>query len=124
MDSAVSLIGLLAWLQTKHFAADYLLQPGWVLRGKGDLHHPGGYAHAAIHAAGTVPGLWLCGLDAMTVMVLALAEFLIHYLIDHLKALHAHRHPAAVTTRGYWAAHGADQLLHHLTYTGILAVAI
>lgn len=124
MESAVSLIGLLAWLQAKHFAADYLLQPGWVLRGKGDLRHPGGYAHAAIHAACTIPGLWLCGLDAIAVMLLALAEFMIHYLIDHLKAVHSHFRPTAMTTRAYWAAHGADQLLHHLTYTGILAFAM
>jgi hypothetical protein len=124
MESAVPLVGLLVWLQAKHFAADYLLQPGWVLRGKGDFRHPGGYAHAAIHAMGTIPGLWLCGLDAVTVAVLALAEFLIHYLIDHLKAVHSHLHPAGMTTRAYWAAHGADQLLHHLTYTGILVAVM
>jgi len=124
MESAVSLIGLLAWLQAKHFIADYVLQPAWILRGKGDLRHPGGYAHAAVHALGTVPGLWLCGLDVVMVSVLALAEFLIHYMIDHLKAVHSHAHPTAMTTRAYWAAHGADQLLHHLTYTGILAVVM
>lgn len=124
MDSAVSVIGLLAWLQAKHFAADYLLQPGWVLHGKGDLRHPGGYAHAAIHAVGTIPGLWLYGLDAALVVVLALTEFVVHYLIDHVKAVHSHTHPTAMTTRAYWAAHGADQLLHHLTYTGILVVVM
>lgn len=124
MESAVSLVVLLAWLQAKHFAADYLLQPDWVLRGKGDLRHPGGYAHAAIHAVGTIPGLWLCGVDAMTVALVALAEFLIHYLIDHLKAVHSNAHPTEMTTRTYWAAHGADQLLHHLTYTGILVVVM
>lgn len=123
MECAFSLISLLAWLQAKHFAADYLLQPGWVLRGKGDLHHPGGYAHAAIHAAGTIPGLLLFGLDAKTVTLLAVAEFLIHYLIDHVKAVHSHLYPVAMTTRAYWASHGADQLLHHLTYTGILVMA-
>ncbi|MEI1252170.1 DUF3307 domain-containing protein [Rhizobium aouanii] len=123
MESAFSLISLLAWLQAKHFAADYLLQPGWVLRGKGDLHHPGGYAHAAIHVAGSIPGLLLFGLDAKTVTLLAVAEFLIHYLIDHVKAVHSHLYPVAMTTRAYWASHGADQLLHHLTYTGILVVA-
>lgn len=124
MEGAGSLVGLLAWLQAKHFAADYLLQPSWILRGKGDLRHPGGYAHAAIHAAGTIPALWLCGLDAMTIGGLSLAEFMIHYLIDHLKAVHSHLRPAAMTTRAYWAAHGADQLLHHLTYTGILVVVM
>ncbi|MEH7905107.1 DUF3307 domain-containing protein [Rhizobium laguerreae] len=124
MESASFLIGLLAWLQVKHFAADYLLQSTWILQGKGDIRHPGGYIHAAIHVAGTLPGLFLFGLDGVSIAVLALGEFLIHFTIDHLKAVHSRRHPAAVTTRPYWAAHGADQLLHHLTYTGILAAAM
>jgi len=120
MESAVSLIGLLAWLQAKHFAADYVLQPAWILRGKGDFRHPGGYAHAAVHALGTVPGLLLFGLNGLPVAVLALSEFTGHFLIDHVKAIHSRNHPAAVTTRAFWAAHGLDQLLHHLTYTLLL----
>src|SRR5262245_25372836 len=38
-------------LEVKHYIADYFLQPAWMLVGKGDLRHPGGYAHAAVHAA-------------------------------------------------------------------------
>ncbi|NEK18440.1 DUF3307 domain-containing protein [Rhizobium leguminosarum] len=124
MESASFLIGLLAWLQVKHFAADYLLQPAWILQGKGDIRHPGGYIHAAIHVVGTLPGLLLFGLDGVTVAVLALGEFLIHFTIDHLKAVHSRRHPAVAMSRGYWAVHGADQLLHHLTYTGLFAVVM
>jgi hypothetical protein len=124
MESAFSLIGLLAWLQVKHFVADYLLQPGWVLEAKGDFRRAGGYAHAAIHVAGTIPGLLLFGLGGMTIAVLALGEFVSHFLIDHLKAVHSRSRPADVTTRAYWAAHGFDQLLHHLTYTAILLVAV
>ena len=124
MESALSLIGLLAWLQVKHFVADYLLQTHWILRGKGSLRHPGGYAHATIHAAGTIPGLASFGLDSTTVAVLTLSELLVHFLIDHFKAIHSHNRPAAVTSRAFWAAHGGDQLLHQLTYVGILALAI
>jgi hypothetical protein len=102
MESALSLIGLLAWLQAKHFVADYLLQTHWILRGKGNIRHPGGYAHAAIHAAGTVPGLLLFGLDALPVVILALGELGGHFLIDHIKAIHTRNHPAAVTTWAFW----------------------
>jgi hypothetical protein len=123
MESTLPLIGLLAWLQVKHFVADYLLQTAWILHGKGDLRHLGGYVHAAIHVGGTVPGLVMFGLDGATVLVLALSEFAVHFIVDHCKAVYSRRDPAAVTTRRFWAAHGADQLLHHLTYTGILAVA-
>lgn len=124
MESALSLIALLAWLQVKHFVADYLLQPGWILEAKSDFRRAGGYAHAAIHVAGTIPGVLLFGLGGMTIAALALGEFVIHLLVDHLKAVHSRSHPADVTTRAYWAAHGFDQLLHQLTYTAILLVAV
>lgn len=124
MENALSLIGLLAWLQVKHFAADYVLQPAWILRGKGDFRHPGGYAHAAIHAAGTIPGILLFGLDSLPVALLALCEFAGHFLIDHVKAIHTRNHPAVVTTRAFWVAHGLDQLLHHLTYTLLLLAVV
>jgi hypothetical protein len=122
MQNAYPLIGLLAWLQFKHFIADYLLQPDWILRGKGNLRHPGGYVHAALHATGSLPALALLGLSVPGIASIVAAEFVVHLAIDHVKAIHSHRTAAAITTRAYWAAHGADQLLHHLTYTGILVL--
>lgn len=122
MQGAYSLIGLLAWLQFKHFVADYLLQPAWILRGKGDLLHPGGYAHAGLHALGSLPALMLFDLNGVWLAMLMAGEFSLHFVIDHFKAIHAHKRPAAMTTRAYWAAHGADQFLHHLTYVGMLAL--
>jgi hypothetical protein len=116
------LLGLLAWLQVKHFAADYLLQTPWIIAGKGDFRRAGGYVHAAIHVAGTLPGLVLCGLGAGLVALVLLCEFVIHFAIDHLKALQARARPQAPTSSRFWAMHGADQLAHHLTYTAILAV--
>ena len=38
---------LFVGLELKHYVADYFLQPGWMLAGKGDFRQPGGYAHAA-----------------------------------------------------------------------------
>lgn len=120
MPDAHFLIGALAWFQFKHFAADYLLQPAWIIRGKGNLWHPGGYAHAALHALGSLPALISLGLGVTWIVTLALAEFAVHFAIDHLKAIYGRRRPSPTMTRVDWAAHGADQLLHHLTYTGIL----
>jgi len=124
MESAFFLIGLLAWLQVKHFIADYLLQPGWILKAKGDFFRVGGYAHAAIHVAGTVPGLLLFGTDGLIIIALAFGEFVSHFLIDHLKAVYGRSHPVDVMARSYWAAHGFDQLMHHLSYAAILLVTV
>jgi len=124
MNMAVFLIGMLAWLQIKHFVADYLLQPGWVLGAKGHFDKPGGYVHAAIHVCGSLPVLIMGGLSTGWVLGLAAAEFIIHYLVDHLKAVHARTHPHPTNTFAFWALHGADQLMHHLTYSGILLVIL
>jgi hypothetical protein len=123
METATVLIGVIVWLQVKHFVADYLLQPAWILEGKGHLAKPGGYVHAGLHACGSLPVYVLVGLSATTITALALIEFVVHYAIDHFKAVQSLvRHPP-VNTQVFWALHGADQLLHQLTYSG-LALAI
>ena len=80
----------------------------------------GGYVHAGLHACGSLPVLYFGGLSEVGIAGVAAAEFVIHYLIDYVKAVHAHLRPHDVTTRTFWALHGADQFLHHLTYSGML----
>jgi hypothetical protein len=118
------LLGLLVWLQVKHFAADYLLQSRWMISGKGHFDQPGGYVHAGIHIAGTAPALLYSGIGASLVLALLAAEFVIHFTVDHLKALQARVKPQSPSSARFWAAHGADQLAHHLTYSGILFVVM
>jgi hypothetical protein len=116
------LIGLLVWLQVKHFVADYLLQSPWIIGGKGHFDQPGGYVHAGIHIAGTAPALIYAGIGGGLVALLLVAEFVIHFAVDHLKALQSRARPQAPTSARFWAMHGADQLAHHLTYSAILFV--
>lgn len=111
---------LLIGLEIKHCIADYFLQPAWILAGKGDFRHPGGYAHAGIHAGLT--GLLALLVQTPLPMVAAVVacEFVVHYLLDYSKirysrGVHADRMPAR-----YWALHGIDQLLHQLTYAAII----
>lgn len=118
------LLGLLVWLQIKHFVADYLLQTPWMIAGKGHFDKPGGYVHAGIHIAGTAPALFYSGIGTGLVALLLLAEFLIHFTVDHLKALQGRAKPQSLSSARFWAAHGADQLAHHLTYSGILFVVM
>lgn len=117
-------VTMLACLQLKHFVADYVLQPDWVLRGKGDLRMIGGYVHAGAHAVGSVPALLLAGVGVARVVVLVLAEFVVHYLIDYGKALLSRRSRADASKRAYWAMHGADQLMHQLTYAALILAAL
>ncbi|MQW57515.1 DUF3307 domain-containing protein [Sinorhizobium meliloti] len=124
MEMAITTVAMLACLQLKHYVVDYVLQPPWILRGKGNFRMIGGYVHAGGHALGTAPGLMLAGVGLMRVTLLVLAEFLAHYLIDYGKALLSQHSRADATTRAYWAVHGADQLLHQLTYAALIFAAL
>src|SRR6188474_3361351 len=109
-------IAMLLVFQVKHFVADYLLQPGWVLRGKDDLRKPGGYVHAGVHALGSLPAFLIAGLGVVAIAAFALAEFVIHYTIDYTKAGLSRGNKSGPNTRVFWAMHGADQFMHQLTY--------
>ncbi|WP_034856210.1 DUF3307 domain-containing protein [Sinorhizobium sojae] len=124
MEMAITTVAMLACLQLKHFFADYVLQPAWILRGKGDFRMIGGYIHAGGHALGTVPALMLANIGSTRIAILVLAEFVLHYLIDHGKALLSRHCRADATTRAYWAMHGADQLMHQLTYAALILAAL
>jgi hypothetical protein len=121
---AVVFFALLIGLEIKHYIADYLLQPGWILSGKGDLRKPGGYAHAAIHAALSALVLLICGTPLWLVGALFVAELVIHYVLDYSKihystGVHVESQPSR-----FWALHGFDQLLHQLTYVAMIYAVV
>jgi hypothetical protein len=123
MEMIAPAIAMLLWLQLKHYVADYLLQPGWMFRAKGDLTKPGGYIHAGVHAAGSLPAFIFAGLAPATVATFAAAEFVVHYAIDYGKAQLSRKSPNGPDTHAFWALHGADQLLHQLTYLALVVAA-
>lgn len=116
----VEFVIVLTWLQIKHFVADYLLQTSWIIRGKGYFSRGGGYVHAAVHTLGSLPAYVYAEVDIGKAGLLAGCEFVIHFAIDHLKAVQSRRCPLSSSTRAFWALHGADQLLHQLTYVGLM----
>lgn len=124
MQMLTLVIAMLLLLQLKHFAADYLLQPGWMLKGKGSIDMAGGYAHAGLHAVGSLPALLLAGLTPLQLLALICAEFLVHYGIDYSKAHLSGRIRGGPEARIYWAMHGGDQLLHQLTYILLVYFAL
>ena len=72
-------------LELKHYIADYFLQPGWMLGGKGDFRQPGGYAHAGVHAGLTGLLLLLAGTPLPWLAGIVAGEFVVHYLLDYSK---------------------------------------
>lgn len=114
---ALYLLLLLSGLQIKHFVADYLLQTHKMIVDKASFRRPGGYLHVGIHAIGTLLVLILAGVPFPLTALLIAGEAAIHYLIDYGKANYSCRKPPDISKASFWAAHGADQLLHQLTYT-------
>jgi hypothetical protein len=60
----------------------------------------------------------------MEIAAFALAEFIIHFAIDHSKAWLSRDSKSGPNTRAFWAMHGADQLMHQLTYAGLTYAAL
>lgn len=114
----------LAGLQIKHFVADYTLQWPSLIAGKSHLNQSGGYVHAGIHVLLTFLVLVFCNLTASVIALILVCEFIIHYATDYAKGNYDCAHKLNANTRRYWVVHGADQLVHQLTYAIILAVIV
>jgi hypothetical protein len=120
MTLFTALAALLAF-EVKHFLGDFVLQTKWQVDSKKRYLAPGGLLHAAIHAILTVPVLMVFTAAPAVLIGVPVAEFLLHYHIDFAKA----RIDVATGWTGgdqaYWFLFGFDQLLHQLTYLGIVA---
>lgn len=114
---------VLLWLFVKHFICDFPLQASaWIYRNKGTYGHLGGLTHAAIHGVGSLAVLffWL-GTNAW---LYAAADMLIHYHIDWAKMNVSKKlNLNADNSQWFWILLGFDQLLHHLTYFLLVAIA-
>jgi len=116
------LLWSLALFQVKHFLCDFVLQTAYLYRNKGIYGHRAGFIHAGLHALGSLPAILLLSRDISLIAAILAVEFLVHYHVDWLK-LYIDKHFRLVINQSlYWAVFGADQLLHQLTYVGILGV--
>jgi hypothetical protein len=115
---------LFVGLEIKHYVADYFLQPAWMLVGKGDIRHPGGYAHAGIHAALSAVVLLIAGTPLPLLAGLVVAEWVIHYLLDYSKIYYSRGVHVDTSPRRFWALHGIDQLTHQLTYAAMIYIVL
>jgi hypothetical protein len=114
----------LTLLAAKHFFADFALQTDWMVRGKGTYCHPGGLTHAGVHMLGSMPALAVMGLGLFAILPLVVVEGIVHYHIDWGKQRLTHNRGTNSENRLFWLLLGADQFLHHLTYIGMVAIAV
>lgn len=113
----------LLFLFIKHFICDFPLQAfSWMYRNKGTYGHAGGLTHSALHGIGTFTVLvFYLGSHAW---LFALADTIIHYHIDWAKMnVNKRLNLKADNSEWFWILLGFDQLLHHLTYFAIVAIA-
>ena len=114
---------LLAALLFKHFLADFVFQTDWMSANKHDVFSAAGYLHAGVHAVLSAPVLVVFGVDLSVVAGLAVAEFVAHFLIDLVKA-RSRDIIEGRTSSLFWAALGADQYAHQLTYLAMAWVVL
>lgn len=113
---------LMALLFTKHFVADFLYQPPYQWQNKGTYGHWGGIVHSGQHVILTF-FILLIFTNPLVALLLAAAEFVIHYHMDWFKMNYNKRKGWGATTHNqFWILLGVDQLVHSLTYVGIGAV--
>lgn len=110
--------------QTKHFICDFVLQTYSLIQKKGVYLHPAGLLHAGLHALGSIPALLILTRTPSQIAALVLAEFVVHYHADWMKAQIDARWKLSDDNTLYWAIFGADQLIHQVTYIGMIYAAL
>ena len=119
----ITILGPLTFLHVKHYLCDFVLQNQYQLRGKRAYGQLGGAVHAMVHALATTPVFLLLAPPLGLAAGIVAAEFFYHYHLDWLKEQILTARDWGPEKRGYWHILGLDQMLHNLTYVGIVAVA-
>ena len=123
METITLIFVLLIAFQAKHFVADYLLQNSYML---GKFKEYGWemplLAHVGVHIALTALIGILCGVSPAMILAACLVDFTVHFAVDRWKVLLSKTY----TTQDaqFWHLLGADQMLHHLTHYGIIAIFV
>ena len=122
-ETALALSALLA-LQLKHFLCDFVLQTEYQVRTKGIYGHFGGFIHSGLHILATLPALFILGAHPKAIAIVLVCEFVVHYHCDWTKQRIDHVYQWGMANQRYWILFGADQLVHQLTYLGIVYVLL
>lgn len=115
-----ALLILLCLLQIKHMFGDYFLQTKIMLDGRDQYVHLGRFLHAGVHALGSLLVFLVVGAPLGFVILLVLAEWVVHFHIDWWKGRLTADQNLTPADAGYWRASGVDQALHQLTYVAMI----
>lgn len=114
---------LLILLAIKHFIVDFLLQGPFQYLNKGKYGHPGGLLHSCLHGIATF-AILIIFFHWQIAITLSMLDGVTHYHIDWAKVNMNQKFGWTATTSEYfWWLVGFDQLLHLLTYIGIIYLA-
>lgn len=115
---AFDLLILILVFQVKHFLADYIFQGKYML-GKFKLVNwelPLA-AHSAVHMGMTFM-IALAYIPIQYAALVAVADMVIHFIIDRVKVVFSRDYDSAVDKEFWWWL-GADQMAHHVTHYAI-----
>jgi len=119
------LITLMLLLQVKHFVIDFLLQTKYQWSNKETYGHSGGLIHALLHGIGTFLCIAIVVLDIPSAIILSFADIVIHYHIDWAKMnINKKMTWGSTTHEQFWWLLGLDQLLHQVTYIGMICYLV
>jgi hypothetical protein len=108
---------LLLLLQIKHWHADFKIQTYMQTVKKGVWLDPVGISHSADHIWHTLVALVIFNifvpLSALSMLVVAFVEGVVHYIIDFIKVKYGIKDN---TKPLFWNQFGLDQLAHQVTY--------
>lgn len=125
MTIETQLLTLLALLQLKHFYADFYLQTHAQTVKKGVWLHPIGISHSIEHAYCSLIAVFIFSLvftiSLPLAILIVLGECILHYIIDFTKVKYGSKDQ---TKPVFWRQFGLDQLLHQLTYLGMVYTLI
>jgi len=109
-------MALLFALQIKHLIADFYCQPTRWFADKHRYLSVGGSLHALVHGVLSFLVLYAFTRNPVFALIAAVAESVLHFHIDWIKASLGRAKCWKTDQQVYWWAFGTDQAFHHITY--------
>jgi len=122
MESTILILFIL--LALKHFLADFVFQTNRMVMEKGTYGAKWGIYHSLVHAVLTGLIFYAVFTDFVSVILLAFIDGVVHYHIDWAKMNINKNRNLTPADNAFWFWLGIDQLMHYLTYIGLIALAI
>jgi hypothetical protein len=105
----------------KHWYVDFVDQTMDEVHSKAHYGQWLGIRHSLKHGVATLIVLGMCGIGFNLALVLAVADFVIHYHTDWAKMNYGNRD---ITNPRFWTHLGLDQLVHSVTYILIVLFSV